>query len=62
MFHHNDSDCDDSSMEMECSIITQFHGDRIQIYTCLYVVLKPEMAFGSNSSFPSAKKESLDWL
>ena len=29
MFHHNDSDCDVSSMEMECKIIAQFHGDGI---------------------------------
>ena len=41
-------------------MITQFHGDGIQIYTFLYVALKPEMAFGSNSGYPSAKKKSLD--
>ena len=36
-------------MEMECKIIAQFHGDGIQRYTCLYVVLTPEMVFGSQS-------------
>ena len=49
MFHHNDSDCDVPSMEMECKIIAQFHGDGIQIYTCSYVALTPEMVFGSKS-------------